>query len=28
LTSGTLADARLSGNAQTAINLYLWSSFR
>lgn len=28
ITSGTIADARLSTNAQSAINLYLWSSFR
>jgi hypothetical protein len=28
LTSGTLADARLSAKAQSAINVYLWSNFR
>lgn len=28
LTNGTVADARLSGNAQASINLYLWSNFR
>lgn len=28
VNSGTLADARLSTAAQSAINLYLWSSFR
>ena len=28
LTSGTLADARLSDNAQAAVNLYLWANFR
>ena len=28
ITSGTLADARLSANSQNATNLYLWSSFR
>ncbi len=28
IISGTVADARLSGNAQAAINLYLWANFR
>lgn len=28
LADGTLIDQRLSTNAQNAINLYLWSSFR
>jgi hypothetical protein len=28
LTSGTLADARLSTKSQAALNLYLWSNFR
>jgi hypothetical protein len=28
IISGTVADARLSGNAQAAMNLYLWANFR
>jgi hypothetical protein len=28
LTSGTLADARLSDKSQSAMNVYLWSNFR
>ena len=28
IISGTVADARLSGNAQASINLYLWANFR
>jgi hypothetical protein len=28
VTTGTLADARLSASVQNAINLYLWSSCR
>jgi hypothetical protein len=28
LTSGTLADARLSAKSQSAMNVYLWSNFR
>jgi hypothetical protein len=28
IISGTVADARLSGNAQAAITLYLWVNFR
>lgn len=28
IISGTVADERLSGNAQAAINLYLWANFR
>jgi hypothetical protein len=28
IISGTVADTRLSGNAQASINLYLWANFR
>jgi len=28
ITSGSLADARLSSAAQASLNLYLWSNFR
>ena len=28
IISGTVADARLPGNAQAAMNLYLWANFR
>jgi len=28
IISGTVADARLSGNAQASITLYLWANFR
>lgn len=28
ITSGTVADARLSANAQAALTQYIWSTFR
>jgi hypothetical protein len=28
ITSGTINNDRLSGNAQASINLYLWANFR
>ena len=28
IISGTVADARLSANAQASMNLYLWANFR